>query len=139
MNIKERLQELYVARQERMMWEEREEFLSRPLIRDVSIIDELWLKADVSNVRNRKAFVFVVLYYFSPTKLCDGKMARPVMQRLAEVTKCSKSALSHNCEDVVLQYNLYKDFRDMTHKIICTLREIIKERGMMNDELSVNL
>lgn len=136
MNIKERIKELADARQMKMMWQERENFLSRPLVDDLSIIDELWRGMGDYSIRKRKAFIFVVLYFFSPQKLVGGKMSRGVMRRLVAVTSCTKSVLSHNCEDVVMQYRLYKDFRAMVDELAKALAVMLLDRGC--DENIIN-
>ena len=140
MTIKERLKELDEARQMRQLWQERVDFLSKPVITDFSIIDELWkVTAKGKGVRQRKAFVFVVLFFFSPSKLSGGKIIRPVMRRLSAVTGCTKSVLSHNCEDLVIQYSLYKDFRNSVRVIVDELIEMLRTRGVSDDILNMYL
>ena len=138
MTIQERIDELTETRQTRLMWQEREYFLSRPLVKELPIIKELWTRAFTMKptVRQRKAFVFVVLYFFSPTKLAGGKTIRSVMQKLSRVTGCSKSVISHNCDDVVMHYRLYSDFRNIVQGIINIMVEILLERGYSEEEVT---
>lgn len=139
MTIKERLKELDEARQMRQIWQERECFLSKPIINDLGVIDELWALTNNGGVRSRKAFVFVVLYFFSPSKLSGGKIIRPVMRKLSSVTGCTKSVLSHNCEDLVIQYSLYRDFRENVSSIIDALVGILRRRGVSEEVIKLYL
>lgn len=136
MTIQERIEELQEARKMRILWQERENFLSRPIVQDLTMIDELWRRAFVNkpNVRQRKAFVFVVLYFFSPSKLAGGKIIRQVMQKLSRITGCTKSVLSHNCDDVVMHYHLYRDFRQRVKKVADVLVELLMEKGYSEDD-----
>ena len=136
MNIKERIKELSEARQMKLMWQERETFLSRPLVTDLSIIEDLWKEIDKSSVRKRKAYIFVVLYFFSPQKLVGGKISRGVMRELVSVTKYTKSVLSHNCEDMVMQYRLYKDFQIMVDEMLQVVVGMLSRKGCNEDVIN---
>lgn len=115
--------ELKTIREQKSRLSERESELSAPLLSDLELIPEIykWFAEILSNmafpprlesVTQRKKFLFIILFLYSPSTLAGGKMLCGLRDKLCEVTNiASKSTISDNCADVVFMYQNYKNFR----------------------------
>lgn len=65
----------------------------------------------ISSVIQRKKFIFIIMFLFSPSTLVGGKMSAGIRDEISKVTGCSKTLISHNCQDIAFIYNVYSDFR----------------------------
>lgn len=114
--------EIKSIREQKKRLSEREAELTEPILTDLGMIGQLWewFKEIVNNrdcpgrvdsVTQRKKFILIVLFLYSPSTLAGGKMKIGLRDEIAEVIGCSGSLISHNYEDVMLHYQLYKPFR----------------------------
>lgn len=117
------ISELKTIREQKSRLSERESELSSPILSDLELISELykWFADILSNmdlppclesVTQRKKFLFIILFLYSPSTLAGGKMLCGLRDKLCEVTNItSKSTISDNCADVVFMYQNYNNFR----------------------------
>lgn len=117
--------------------------LTTPLLTDRALIGEIYsIFVDVlgerdcppqpDSVLQRKKFIFIILYLFSPSTLAGRKMLGGLREDLSKVLGLqAQTTISDNCADVVFLYQNYSDFcRDVE----CLYAEIVsrlRERGML--------
>ena len=101
---------------------EEENILSTPLLTDKNLIYEIYkifielmneqkLLPSIDNVIQRKKFIFIILFMFSPSALAGGKMIGKLREELSNVLQIhSKSTISDNCADITFLYQTYPDF-----------------------------
>lgn len=118
----DRIIRLKKIRIEKSELSEEENAISTPLLSDKSLIceihkifTEILSERDcppcIENVTQRKKFIFIILYLFSPSTLAGGKMKPGLREEIARVLGVnSKSTISDNCADVVFLYQNYDDF-----------------------------
>ena len=129
--------ELKSIREQKYRLSERESEIAKPVLTDLGMIDTLyeWFKEIAlegkelpkGNVSQRKRFIFIILYLYSPTTLAGGKMRAGLREKLAEVFPIKeKSVVSNNTNNLVFSYQLYKYFRQDVERIY---KEIILRLG----------
>lgn len=129
--------ELKSIREQKYRLSERESEIAKPVLTDLGMIDTLyeWFKEIAldgkelpkGNVFQRKKFIFIILYLYSPTTLAGGKMRAGLREKLAEVFPIKeKSVVSNNTNNLVFSYQLYKYFRQDVERIY---KEIILRLG----------
>lgn len=129
--------ELKSIREQKHRLSERESEIAKPVLTDLGMIDTLyeWFKEIAldgkelpkGNVSQRKKFIFIILYLYSPTTLAGGKMRAGLREKLAEVFPIKeKSVVSNNTNNLVFSYQLYKYFRQDVERIY---KEIILRLG----------
>lgn len=129
--------ELKSIREQKYRLSERESEIAKPVLTDLGMIDTLyeWFKEIAlegkelpkGNVSQRKKFIFIILYLYSPTTLAGGKMRAGLREKLAEVFPIkAKSVVSNNTNNLVFSYQLYKYFRQDVERIY---KEIILRLG----------
>lgn len=101
---------------------EEENALTAPILKDKSLIHEIYkifvellnergCPPNIDSVTQRKKFIFIILYLFSPSSLAGGKMTAGLRPELARVLGVqSECTISDNCADVVFLYQNYGDF-----------------------------
>ena len=81
----------------------------------------------VGNVTQRKKFIFIILFLYSPSTLAGGKMKNGLRNKLAEVLGVSaQTAISDNRNNLVFSYQLYKYFRQDVDWIYGEILERLK-------------
>lgn len=129
--------ELKSIREQKYRLSERESEIAKPVLTDLGMIDTLyeWFKEIAlegkelpkGNASQRKKFIFIILYLYSPTTLAGGKMRAGLREKLAEVFPIKeKSVVSNNTNNLVFSYQLYKYFRQDVERIY---KEIILRLG----------
>lgn len=124
---------------------QKEKTLSSPLIRDLSIVQIIYqiftnelqkmgLTPNVMNVMQRKKFIFIILYLFSPAVLVGVKMKSGLRDAISNAVQVkSRSVISDNCSDVVFLYNHYQEFREDIKRLFNAVVKGLKEKGLIND------
>ena len=126
---------------------EEECTLSRPILTDKSVISIIYsyfvdylnnrdCPPQVESVIQRKKFIFIILYLYSPSTLAGGKMKAGLRDEISKVLGIqSMSTISNNCSDVVFLYQNYSDFSNDIAEIYSHIMNrmvsdgIIKEMG----------
>lgn len=97
----------------------RETEMSKPLLTDLGQIKTVYdifsslIKGKRDNrVVQRKKFIFIAMYLFSPISLVGNKTQKGVREEIGKVLEMrSKSTISNNLSDMVFQYKTYAAFR----------------------------
>lgn len=97
----------------------RETEMSKPLLTDLRQIKTVYdifsslIKGEKDNrVVQRKKFIFIAMYLFSPISLVGNKTQKGVREEIGKVLEMrSKSTISNNLSDMVFQYKTYAAFR----------------------------
>lgn len=136
--------ELKAIREQKSRLSERENELSAPVLSDLELIPVIyeWFKDVLSEmafppqaecVTQRKKFLFIVLFLFSPSVLAGGRMPNGVRKNLEEVFPNVKPCtISNNLADVVFLYQQYKDFRQDIEYIYTEIVSRLKFKGLIN-------
>lgn len=113
--------------------------LGEPMLDDLDLLPDMYeaykrvfarrgRPDDALQVRNRKKFLMVVLYLYSPKALIGDKMLRiGLRKKLSELFGLTTSTpISDNCAGLIIQYKAYADFcRDVNliFKEVCATLE----------------
>lgn len=136
--------ELKAIREQKSRLSERENELSAPVLLDLELIPVIyeWFKEVLSEmafppqvecITQRKKFLFIVLFLFSPSVLAGGRMPNGVRKSLEEVFPNVKPCtISNNLADVVFLYQQYKDFRQDIEYIYTEIVSRLKFKGLIN-------
>lgn len=136
--------ELKAIREQKSRLSERENELSAPVLSDLELIPVIyeWFKEVLSEmafpslvecITQRKKFLFIVLFLFSPSVLAGGRMPNGVRKSLEEVFPNVKPCtISNNLADVVFLYQQYKDFRQDIEYIYTEIVSRLKFKGLIN-------
>ena len=115
----------------------REKELTEPILTDLDMIGALyrWFQEIISqketfrvgSVTQRKKFIFIILFLYSPSTLAGGKMKNGLRNKLADVLGVnSQTTISDNRNNLVFSYQLYKYFRQDVDWIYREMMERIK-------------
>ena len=119
---------------------EEENILTSPILKDKSLIHEIYkifvevlnergCPPNIDSVTQRKKFIFIILYLFSPSSLAGGKMTAGLRE---EMGVQSKSTISDNCTDVVFLYQNYGDFSGDIEYLYTEIVNRLKFKGLIN-------
>ena len=116
---------------------EEENTLASPILRDKSLIRDIYkirsLPPCIDSVTQRKKFIFIILYLFSPSSLAGGKMASGLRPEIAKVLGVqSECTISDNCADVVFLYQNYGDFSGDIEYLYTEIVNRLKFKGLIN-------
>ena len=119
---------------------EQERELSKPILNDLSLVSKLyeWFN-DLSienkgkeRILNRKKFIFIVLYLYSPSALVGGKMKVGLRDKLCEVMNINeRSTLSKSLNNLFYHYQIYKYFRHDINSILSGIMNRLCEEGII--------
>lgn len=137
------ISELKSIREQKSRLSEREQELSEPVLHDYSIIGMIYqlfkeillampLPPCVDSPTQRKKFIFIILFLYSPSTLAGRKMKVGLRDKIAEVTGCKGSLISHNCEDVTFFYQQYKSYRQDIDYLYTEIVNRLKVKGLIN-------
>lgn len=74
--------------------------------------------ADPRDTINRKKFLFVVLYLYSPETLCGSIIKHRLRENFSSVLQCAPTSVSRDCADARVYYDNYPDFRHDVNTIL---------------------
>ena len=124
---------------------EEECTLSKPILTDKSLIKTIYdyfvevlsernCSPQVESVIQRKKFIFIILYLYSPRTLAGGKMKSGLRDEISKVLGVqSMSTISNNCSDVVFLYQNYSDFSKDIIKIFSAVMERMISDGKIRE------
>jgi hypothetical protein len=73
----------------------------------------------------RKQFLFVVLWYYSPKTIFGGTMRHGLRNAISRTLRCSSTSLSHDCRDLYFYYRTYASFKDGVENCILNIDKIL--------------
>ena len=129
--------EIKSIREQKSKLSEREKELTEPILTDLEMKGMLnrWYQENNTqkeifrsgNVTQRKKFIFIILFLYSPSTLAGGKMKNGLRDKLAEVLGVNaQTTISNNRNNLVFSYQLYKYFRQDVDWIYGEMMERIK-------------
>lgn len=129
--------EIKSIREQKSKLSEREKELTEPTLTDLDMIGTLygWFQEIISqkemfrvgNVTQRKKFIFIILFLYSPSTLAGGKMKNGLRNKLGEVLGINaQTVISDNRNSLVFSYQLYKYFRQDVDWIYGEIMEKLK-------------
>jgi hypothetical protein len=99
----------------------------------VELLNERGCPPNIDSVTQRKKFIFIILYLFSPSSLAGGKMASGLRPEIAKVLGVqSECTISDNCADVVFLYQNYGDFSGDIEYLYTEIVNRLKFKGLIN-------
>ena len=121
-----RIKELFERRKELAAFESR---YATPRLTNMSMIHNIFdiykatLKridpsADPRDTINRKKFLFVVLYLYSPETLCGSIIKHRLREHFSSVLQCAPTSVSRDCADARVFYDNYPDFRNDVNMLL---------------------
>ena len=93
------------------------ELATSPRLKDLSLIPKIYeifeqMKGKKIKVNDRKEFIFVVIYLYSPNKFFGGKMPQGLRRAITKATKITcANVISVTCTELMVLYTTYSDFR----------------------------
>lgn len=134
--------ELKSIREQKSILSEREQELVKPLLSDLSLVSVLydWFKdilesmgfpPRVDSPHQRKKFIFIILFLYSPSTLAGGRVSNKIREELSKVVSCYPSYISHNIENVLFLFQQYKDFRQDIDYIYTEIVNRLKVKGLI--------
>lgn len=105
-----------------------ENAISVPLLSDLSLVGKIHSLfkehcAGKKVMLHRKQFIFVMLYFFSPSALGGSKMRRGLREEIAKRLGCTCSNVSHDYKNVGFYYVTYRKFRTSVNDFIVKAKE----------------
>ena len=98
-----------------------------------NLLNERGCPPNIDSVTQRKKFIFIILYLFSPSSLAGGKMTAGLREEMSRVLGIqSKSTISDNCADVVFLYQNYGDFSGDIEYLYIEIVNRLKFKGLIN-------
>ena len=78
-------------------------------------------------VNDRKEFIFVVIYLYSPNKFFGGKMPQGLRRAITKATKVTcASVISATCTELMVLYTTYSDFRQNVDELIQKVNDVLE-------------
>ena len=111
--------------------EENEKVVS-PKLRDLTLIPKIYelfeqMKGKEIKVNDRKEFIFVVIYLYSPNKFFGGKMPQGLRRAITKATKVTcASVISATCTGLMVLYTTYSDFRQGVDELIQKVNDVLE-------------
>lgn len=108
------------------------EIATSPKLKDLNLIPKIYkvfeeLKGKEIKVNDRKEFIFVVIYLYSPNKFFGGKMPQGLRRAITKVTKVTcASVISATCTELMVLYTTYSDFRQNVDMLMGSLDELLE-------------
>ena len=112
--------------------------LSSPLLTDIRLVGEIYdifsgMVENPASAEQRKKFIFIILYLFSPGTLAGGKMASGLRGAIANAIGVkSHSSVSNNSADMLFIYRHYEYFRKEVGRIFTEVTRRTEEKGLIS-------
>lgn len=144
MSIEEYISGLEEIRRKRRQLFKREEMMSRPIVRDMSLLGRLHKEFvadreksghDPDSPDSRRMFALVAIRLCSPASLAGGKLGNGVRGAVARELRCDPTLVSHMCGDLVFYYRTYRSFRRETDRCYEKMVSIVERITIENDEI----
>lgn len=103
-----------------------------PKLKDLTLIPKIYeifeqMKGNEIKVNDRKEFIFVVIYLYSPNKFFGGKMPQGLRRAITKATKVTcASVISATCTELMVLYTTYSDFRQGVDELMEKATKVLK-------------
>lgn len=141
----DKITRLKKIRIEKSKLSEEENNLTRPILSDKKLIYEIYkIFVDLQNERNcppsldsstqRKKFIFIILYMFSPGTLAGGRIPKGLRKIFEEVfSNVNPCTISNNLKNVIFLYQHYKNLRQDIEYLYSEILNRLKFEGLINE------
>ena len=108
------------------------ELATSPKLKDLNLIPKIYkvfveLKGNEIKVNDRKEFIFVVIYLYSPNKFFGGKMPQGLRRAITKATKVTcASVISATFTELMVLYTTYSDFRQGVDELIQKVNDVLE-------------
>ena len=108
------------------------ELAASPKLKDLSLIPKIYeifeqMKGNEIKVNDRKEFIFVVIYLYSPNKFFGGKMPQGLRRAITKAAKVTcASVISATCTELTVLYTTYSDFRQNVDELILKVNDVLE-------------
>lgn len=104
------------------------ELATSPRLKDLSLIPNIYeifeqMKGKEIKVNDRKEFIFVIIYLYSPNKFFGGKMPQGMRKSISNAAKIDSTCISRTCTELMVLYTTYSDFRQGVDELLGTVLE----------------
>lgn len=135
--------ELKSIREQKSRITERENELASPELKDLTLIPKIygWFKEILAgrdcppnpeSVTQRKKFLFIVLFLFTPSTLAGGRLPNGIRAELARIfPDVSPCVISNNIADILFIYQNYKDFRQDIDYLYTEIVKRLQNKGLI--------
>ncbi|WP_148296587.1 hypothetical protein [Phocaeicola paurosaccharolyticus] len=128
-------------KEERECLYQAEKKLSTPILRDMSLIPELYSYYrklyPIPGGRQRislynKYFVFSIIYLYSPNTLAGNQIKNGLREKIAETVGINNGTrISQLCANLAFDYETYKDFRDTMDNVYNELTSWLRAKELI--------
>lgn len=99
------------------------ELATSPRLKDLSLIPKIYeifeqMKGKEIKVNDRKEFIFVIIYLYSPNKFFGGKMPQGMRKTISKTMQIDSTCISRTCTELMVLYTTYSDFRDGVDELL---------------------
>lgn len=99
------------------------ELATSPQLKDLSLIPKIYrlfeeVKGNEITVNDRKVFIFVVVYLYSPHKFFGGKMPQGMRKEISKAARIDCTCISRTCTELLVLYTTYSDFRQGVDELL---------------------
>lgn len=107
------------------------ELATSPRLSDLSLIPKIYevfekKKGSSITVNDRKEFIFVVVYLYSPNKFFGGKMPQGMRKTISNTLRIDSTCISRTCTELMVLYTTYSDFRQGVDELLTSVLEGLK-------------
>lgn len=107
------------------------ELATSPKLKELTLIPKIYevfkeLKGSHITVNDRKEFIFVVIYLYSPNKFLGGKMPQGMRKAISNTMKIDSTCISRTCTELMVLYTTYLDFRQGVDELLTSVLERLK-------------
>jgi hypothetical protein len=138
-NITETIRSIRKAREELRRAVDFENSVSSPMLTDYALLPDIYAmfceligKPDARKVDDRKMFIFIVQYLFTPRNLFGSKMPARFRREIARILGVNaESVVSRWASETMHHYQVYTQFRSEVNRIFGEIAERLHGRGML--------
>lgn len=137
------ISELKSIRTQRIRLFEREQELSKPILQDYKLISTIyeWFTEILKEIQpgqrinkpiQRKKFLFILVFLYSPATLAGDKMKQGLRDEIASVLNTNeKSIISKSLNNIVFYYQTYKYFRQDIEYLYTEIVKRLRVKGLI--------
>lgn len=110
-----------------------------PKLKDLSLIPKIYdlfeeIKGGETTVNDRKEFIFVVIYLYSPNKFFGGKMPQGLRRAIAKTVGVTcGSVISATCTELLILYTTYEDFRQGVDELLDDAITLVSHKNITKE------
>lgn len=139
MKLQQVITRLSEIKEHRAVLDMEEKSLSTPSVTNTDLLPtileycreaftELHPQGGVRSSEERRVYIFILLFLYSPRTLSGGKMSKGLRVKIASALGVESSNLSHYHADIWFRYQIYDDFRNDVNKVFEKVFEKLRKK-----------